>query len=320
VFLAAILPSSTNLIQPCPNASQLFVVDSNGLGVEDTTPPGAWSAQDSSPVSHCGAITWLFAAPSSLVPDTYYNFVVAGGTTTLDCSTTPDSQFGVTIFSCSISPTATYPMTPTSTPTITPTLSPTPTPTPLPTFTTFGPTPSATVEMTPTPDITDTFTPTPTANAGITQTPVFTDTYTPTPTTSGPITIIYANSPGACSAAFGCSISFVNACRALYLDFETSYIIMRLGATCGCQPSDIMQLRLTMSWDEICAHYGLDWATFVADLQTRVATLAPEIDTPTMIMRADANDPSQFPMTQPVAMPDHLTYVQAVTEVVPVCP
>ncbi len=95
---------------------------------------------------------------------------------------------------------------------------------------------------------------------------------------------------------------------------------MRIGATCGCQPSDIMQLRLTMSWDEICAHYGLDWAAFAADLQTRINTLLPEIDTPNMIMRAAANDPNQFPITYLAPMPDTLVYAQPVTEVIPVCP
>jgi hypothetical protein len=81
-----------------------------------------------------------------------------------------------------------------------------------------------------------------------------------------------------------------------------------------------MQLRLTMSWDQICAYYGLDWSTFVADLQTRVNTLLPEIDTPIMILRAAANDPSQFPMVFPAPMPDTLVYGSPVSEVVPVCP
>ena len=138
-------------------------------------------------------------------------------------------------------------------------------------------------------------------------TPTSTPTDTPTPGSGGSVTFIYNNPAGACSGAFGCTIQFVDACRALNLDFATSYLIMRLGATCGCQPSDIMQLRLTMGWDEICAYYGFDWTTFVADLQTRIATLKPEVDTPNMIMRTAANDPNQYPIEIPTPMPDILT-------------
>jgi hypothetical protein len=350
-FLGALNTSNSATILPCPNANQFFTVDSNGIGVTDSTPPGGWNASDSSPVSACHAVTWIFAIPSYAVLGSQYAFVVAGGNSNLICGSLPDSQASTIVMVCGPSPTctptltptltATLPMTitPTHTKTVTPTVSPTRTMAVSPTQTmTFVNTPTFvytplytltpvltdTPSFTSTPYLTDTptliVTPTPDPTP-IFPTPAWTDTPTATfvSTPSGPITIIYMNGAGACSSAFGCSISFVNACRQLYLDFETSYIIMRLGATCGCQPSDIMQLRLTMSWDEICANYGLDWSAFVADLQTRVATLAPEIDTPTMIMRSDTNDPSQFPMTQPVPMPDHLTYVQAVTEVVPVC-
>jgi hypothetical protein len=75
-----------------------------------------------------------------------------------------------------------------------------------------------------------------------------------------------------------------------------------------------------MSWDEICAHYGFDWSTFVTDLQTRINTLAPEVNQPLMIMRGAANDPTQYPITYPSPMPDVVVYGQSVTEVAPVCP
>ncbi len=308
-FFAALNTSDSATLLPCGDASQFFVVDSNGINVADTTPSAGWNSLDALPVTFCRPITWVFNIPSNAVLGTRYMFVMAGRTGGLDCSTPPDSQIALPVTVCSALPTS----TPTFTKTISPTISITPTPnTPTPTPTaTFINTPvyTMTVVLSDTP----TYTPTPTPTPWMTQTP------TDTPTPSGPITLIYTNGSSTCSAAFGCTVQFVNACRLLYLDSQTSYIIMRLGATCGCQPSDIMQLRLTMSWDEICAHYGLDWSTFVTDLQTRIATLAPEVDTPIMIMRADANDPSQYPMTQPVPMPDHLIYAQAVTEVVPVC-
>ena len=151
-----------------------------------------------------------------------------------------------------------------------------------------------------------------------TDTPVPTLTFTPTPA-STPVTISYVNSAATCAGTFGCSISFVNACRALNLDITTLYIMMRLGATCGCQPSDIMTLRLTMSWDEICTHYGLDWTTFTTDLQTRINTLQPEINTPNQLIRGAANDPSSIPISNPDSMPDTLTTGITSKEACPLC-
>lgn len=152
-------------------------------------------------------------------------------------------------------------------------------------------------------------------------TPTSTATFSATPTPPGPVTLTYVNTEGACSAAFGCSLTVVEACRQLNLDPTTSYMMMRICALCGvCQPSDIMTLRLTMGWDEICANYGIDWSTFVADLETRLQPLAPEIVTPNQIIRAAANDPAQFPISNPdPGMPDLLVQNSPVSEVCPLC-
>ncbi len=306
-FLTALNSSNSATLLPCGDLSQYFVVDSNGAAVSDPTPPGGWNAMDSSPVTFCRAVSWTFSIPSTAVSGSYYDLVVAGGTNSLNCGALPDSQAVTILWVCGVSPTPTPTATPTVTYQVTQVATVTPSQTPLPTLT---PTPTPTATKTATFVWTATWTPPATAT--------ITPSVTLTP--GGPITFVYANSDAACSAAFGCSIGFVQACRALYLDFATSYLIMRLGATCGCQVSDIMTLRLTMSWDEICTHYGLTWSTFAADLQNRISTLQPEVDTPNMLLRGAANDPSQFPITYPVDMPATVVYSAPVTNVGPVCP
>lgn len=160
-----------------------------------------------------------------------------------------------------------------------------------------------------------------TPSSTATNTPTPSDTPTPTPTPGGPVTLIYVNSEGACCSAFGCTVTCVEQCRALYLDQMTSYIIMRICALCGgCQPADLMQLRATgLGWDEICAHYGIDWATFTTDLQTRINTLLPETDSPCQLLRGAAYNPNPYPIEYPTPMPDILTQTDAITEACPLC-
>jgi hypothetical protein len=150
--------------------------------------------------------------------------------------------------------------------------------------------------------------------------PTSTPTITPTP--SGPVTFIYINTVNACAAAFGCNTTVVQQCRDLNLDIYTCYMIMRICALCGgCQPADIMLLRLTMGWDEICAYYGITWATFTADLQLRMDTLQPEIITPNQIIRGAANDPTAFPQDDPAPnMPNTVTNYTTTLENCSPCP
>ncbi len=120
----------------------------------------------------------------------------------------------------------TWTSTPTITPTITSTLSPTSTSTPT---NTFSPT------LTPTPI--DTFTPTPTPSPFI-----------PTPTCTPAMT--YANTDLQVATALGCSVGIVDEARQLNLSPEITYIIIYLTTKCGCHPSDIINLRITLGWDE----------------------------------------------------------------------
>lgn len=174
---------------------------------------------------------------------------------------------------------------------------------------------------TPVPSYTPTPTGSPTHTPTITPTPPITATYTPTvsPTPSGPTTFVYVNPEGACSAAFGCTVTCVHTCRLLNLDITTCYIIMRLCGLAGCQPADVMALRLTMGWDEICGYYGIDWTAFTADLQTRMNTLQREIITPNQILRGAANDPDTFPIQNPGNVPDILNNGNTHTEANATC-
>jgi hypothetical protein len=132
--------------------------------------------------------------------------------------------------------------------------------------------------------------------------------------------IPYSNTNTTVATTLGCTTQVVDQVRALNLDPVTSYLVMRLTASCGCTPVAIMNLRLTMGWDEICVQYGLDWTNFTTDLQTRMNTLQHEVVTPNQIIRAAANDPTVFPVDPlPPPMPDHLTYGDPYQEVCPTC-
>lgn len=143
-----------------------------------------------------------------------------------------------------------------------------------------------------------------------------TPTATPTPT-SAPA-MIYNNTDTAVAAALGCAVAIVDEVRQLNLDITTSYILMRLCAL-GENLQAILQMRLTLGWDEICARFAIDWSSFSTDLQTRIQALQPEMITPNQVIRGAANDPSQFPITQPSPMPDNLIVNAPITEVCPLC-
>jgi hypothetical protein len=111
--------------------------------------------------------------------------------------------------------------------------------------------------------------------------------------------VTYNNPDTVVAAALGCAVQDVDAVRQLYLDPYTSYLILWILGRCGCHLQDILTLRLTMGWDEICATYGLDWATCQADLDNRTAALLPEVTTVNQIVRGDANDLTYFPIEVP---------------------
>ncbi len=185
------------------------------------------------------------------------------------------------------------------------------------------------VPITPTPSVTLTLTGTATMDPTplfqtLTWTPTFSPilSFTPTPTfTPGSGAPPFHNPVTLVSGVIGCTDQVVVDTRALDLDTGTSYLVMRITALCGgCTVADIMNLRLTRGWDQVCANYGIDWATFAADLQARENTLIPEFETANQILRAAANDPNAFPIEIPVAMPDNTSPGAKVSEGCGSCP
>lgn len=134
--------------------------------------------------------------------------------------------------------------------------------------------------MTPTISLTPTPTLSPTISFTPTQTYSPTLTYTPTPTgspafTSMP-TVTYANTDTAVATVFGVTVSIVDEARVLGLDTQTTYVIIVLTKHCGCHPHDLMVLRETLTWEEICIEYGTTWDLVLGEANTLSATLLPE--------------------------------------------
>lgn len=355
-FLVALNQAGFMSLQPCPDARQLFVVDSNGANVGDLSPSGGWNANNSQPLSTCGETAgWNIQVPSNALPGNL-SVVVAAESYGITCGYPPDSEMSVGILVCgtpvpsatntpTATPTSTGSNTATPTPTATPTSTGSKTPTPTPTgsicfactatpFTntptsTATPTPTCTATRTPTSSTTPTWATTGSATSTATWTPTSTPNRTPTstftpsmtatsliPTASPTVTPsptssstpfpsgtatppVYNNPAGIVAGALGCTVETVEDVRQLNLETQTSYFIMRLTVYCGCHASDIMRQRLTMGWDDIGAYYGVDWKTFITDVDGRIAGLLPEPITVNQILRADANDPSYFPVEIP---------------------
>jgi outer membrane protein assembly factor BamB len=136
-----------------------------------------------------------------------------------------------------------------------PTGTPTPTPTPTVTFT-------QTATLTPTVTLTST--------ATLSPTPTLTPTATPSPSQ------FYANTDTAVAAAFGVPVSIVDEARSLGLDPQTTYVILVITKHCGCHPHDVMVLRETLTWDQICIQYGTTWTLVLGEVNSDTAGLLPE--------------------------------------------
>src|SRR5579883_3519530 len=98
-FIVA-LNSNAATIQACPTSGQIFLVDMNGVNVNDTNPCGASSGCDighymgdaaSNTITPCSShsVTWVLTVPNTVQVGGTYNVVVAaGGYTNLRCSGT----------------------------------------------------------------------------------------------------------------------------------------------------------------------------------------------------------------------------------------
>jgi hypothetical protein len=74
---------------------------------------------------------------------------------------------------------------------------------------------------------------------------------------------------------------------------------MRLTVVCGCSASEILRLRLNMSWDDIASWYGLDWRALVTYVTARIAELPPDNAPPDYWDRSAANAVTTLQPAQP---------------------
>ncbi len=126
------------------------------------------------------------------------------------------------------------------------------------------------------PEYTPTFTSTLSSTLTATSTATLTNTFTATATA----TTSYANADTSVAAALGVPVSIVDEARALGLDPTTTYVIILLTKLCGCQPHDLYQLHLTMTWTDVCVQYGTTWEILVTEEQALTTGLIAE-NTPT---------------------------------------
>jgi hypothetical protein len=124
------------------------------------------------------------------------------------------------------------------------------------------------------------------------------ETTTPTPTPTA-VAFTWAVPVTQVAAVLGCSPSAVEETRAYALDTFTSYLVMRLTVVCGCSASEILRLRLNMSWDDIASWYGLDWRALVTYVTARIAELPPDNAPPDYWDRSAANAVTTLQPAQP---------------------
>ncbi|HUO57429.1 MAG TPA: PQQ-binding-like beta-propeller repeat protein [bacterium] len=154
--------------------------------------------------------------------------------------------------------------------------SPSPTPTAL-----FGvPNPNCppTATQTPTHTPTATFTRTGTLPPTATFTPTPTGTwYSPTPTNTLPYDPTrWANTDTSVAQAMGVPVSIVDEARQLNLDPLTTYIILVIMHHCGCHPHEVWMMMVNLTWDEICAYYGLTYQGVLNEEASLTSGLLPE--------------------------------------------
>jgi hypothetical protein len=105
--------------------------------------------------------------------------------------------------------------------------------------------------------------------------------------------------------AFGCTPAERDAAYSYGLTEEATWLLLVIRQHCGCHPSEIIARRATMSWGQICAYYGLDWATIVAEMWDLAdgAGLEPEPGTPEQILRDLQNNTPPAPVSAPTVTP-----------------
>jgi hypothetical protein len=80
----------------------------------------------------------------------------------------------------------------------------------------------------------------------------------------------------------GCTQSDLDEAYSYGLGESAVWILLVIRQHCGCHPHDIMALRATMSWGQICANYGTTWSTVVDDMWTQCQGAGMDPDDPTL--------------------------------------
>jgi sugar lactone lactonase YvrE len=103
--------------------------------------------------------------------------------------------------------------------------------------------------------------------------------------------------------ALGVDLTTVQDAYGLGLDEYLTWLVIRISKKCGCHPHDILALRATLSWGDICLKYGLTWSSVIADVDNRTgaAGLTPMEPNSDQSQRSCVNDGvSPTPTPQPV--------------------
>jgi hypothetical protein len=82
--------------------------------------------------------------------------------------------------------------------------------------------------------------------------------------------------------------------RSQNLEEALSWVIMLMAKRCACPVSELMQRRKAMSWGQVAASAGYDWAELLeeARLRAEAAGIEPGLATAEQITRSISNDPA----------------------------
>lgn len=140
----------------------------------------------------------------------------------------------------------------------------------------------------------------------------------PLPSTSGPVNFDFkiddirlsdgapaTNNLGTVCLNLGCSLPTAKEAYDLNLDEYLTWIVIRISMKCGCSPHDILSLRSTLSWGEICETYGLTWSGVIADVDSRMGGLTPVDADPGQCLQTISNG------SEVMEAPDNPPYVPA---------
>lgn len=102
----------------------------------------------------------------------------------------------------------------------------------------------------------------------------------------------------------GCTQADLDEAYSYGLDERAVWILLVIRKHCGCHPHDILALRSTMSWGQICANYGITWSSVQDEMwdDADAAGMEPEPALPAMdspVLRNAVPTPEPSPLATP---------------------